>query len=174
MIEFLIFSSFLHRCHSLSYSPTTIIPKVSEKAETTCCVGLHNTDKLSLHGSKQRSPGHPSEVVLSPDSCKQASLSNLLKLFASHILRELFSLAWSTLYYFSLLSDFLKKNCPPSNSRSYPMFLALPTPKRKWFLKTDHTQLINPFLTSHSPLHCAVSFSSPPPLGMYFSQGNLV
>lgn len=69
---------------------------------------------------------------------------------------------------------FLKKNCPPSNSRSYPMFLALPTPKRKWFLKIDHTQLINPFLTSHSPLHCAVSFSSPPPLGMYFSQGNLV
>lgn len=88
MIEFLIFSSFFHRCHSLSYISTTIIPNVSEKTETTCCVGLHNTDKLSLHGSKQRSPGHPSEVVLSPYSCKQASLSNLLKLFASHILRE--------------------------------------------------------------------------------------
>lgn len=54
------------------------------------------------------------------------------------------------------------------------MFLALPTPQRKRFLKIDRTQLINPFLTSHSLLHCAVSFLSPLSLGMYFSQGNLV
>lgn len=135
MIEFLIFSSFLHRCHSLSYSPTTIIPKVSEKAETTCCVGLHNTDKLSLHGSKQRSPGHPSEVVLSPDSCKQASLSNLLKLFASHILRELFSLAWSTLYYFSLLSDFKKKIVHLPTPGPTLCFWLCPLPKESDFSK---------------------------------------
>lgn len=89
MIEFLIFSSFFTTViHSATSTPPLVFQGVQEGRDNLLCGPSQHWQTLLTWISKQRSSRHTLEVVLSPYSCKQASFPNLLKFFASHILRE--------------------------------------------------------------------------------------
>lgn len=135
MIEFLIFSSlFTTVIHSATYTPPLVFQGVQEDRDNLLCGPSQHWQALLTRGSKQRSPIHPLEVVLSPYSCKQALLPNLLKFFALYILREvvLFGLKHPLLFlttkWFKTKQNKTKLSTFP-NSRSHPMLLALPPKK---------------------------------------------